>query len=238
LPRVFSMVARFHALVPAAGQGARSGLAIPKQYAALCGVPVLVHSVRALLADARIASVQVVLAPDDQTFSRMDWQPFGGRVQGLWCGGASRSASVMYGLAAAASIGPVDWVLVHVAARPCLPAADLGRLIDEGSVDPVGAILAAPVADTLKRASVDGRIEQTVDRTGLWSALTPQMFRSGALQNALRLAALDGVEPTDEAAAMERTGQRARLVVGSRRNFKITYAEDFDLAAQFLESRA
>ena len=238
MPRVFSMVARFHALVPAAGQGARSGLSMPKQYAALCGVPVLVHSVRALLADARIASVQVVLAPDDQTCSSIDWQSFGGRVHGLWCGGASRSASVLNGLAAARGIEPRDWVLVHDAARPCLPSADLARLIDEGSVDPVGAILAAPVSDTLKRASAEGRIAQTVDRTGLWSALTPQMFRHGALQDALRLAAHDGVEPTDEAAAMERNGQQARLVAGSRRNFKITYSEDFDLAAQFLEGRA
>ena len=235
---MFSMVVRFHALVPAAGQGARSGLAMPKQYATLCGEPVLVHSVRALLRDPRIESVQVVLSPQDEDFARIDWRAFQGRVKGLWCGGASRSASVMNGLGAAQGIAPHDWVLVHDAARPCLPAVDLTRLIDEGAADPVGAILAAPVADTLKRSSPAGRIEQTVDRSGLWSALTPQMFRNAALLRALGEAASAGVEPTDEAAAMERLGQHARLVPGSRRNFKITFAEDFDLATQFLESQA
>ncbi len=224
-----------HALVPAAGQGSRSGLALPKQYALVHGEPVLAHTLRALRTDVRIASIQLVLADADRDFERFDWSAFANCLAVLRCGGDTRAQSVLNGLTYAHGLGTNDWILVHDAARPCLAAGDLSRLIDEALNDPVGAILAAPVADTLKRADGAGRIRTTVDRSALWHALTPQMFRHRALLAALSAACVAGEAPTDEAAAMERQGLMARLVHGSARNFKITYAEDLDLAARLLE---
>jgi 2-C-methyl-D-erythritol 4-phosphate cytidylyltransferase len=234
--RVFSMGVHIHALMPAAGVGARSGLDLPKQYARLGNVPVIVHALRSVLADVRVERVWVVLAADDAHFQTQVLPGLGdlaGRVEVLRCGGASRSHTVANGLAAAA-LHDEDWVLVHDAARPCLPVDDLSRLIDTGLRDPVGAILAAPVADTLKRGDAHDRIVETVDRRALWSALTPQMFRRAALQDALARAHAAGVEPTDEAAAFEWIGERAALVAGSRRNLKITWADDFALASALL----
>ena len=127
-----------------------------------------------------------------------------------------------------------DWILVHDAARPCLRKADLRQLVNALWDDEVGGLLATPVADTLKRASDDGRVSGTVDRRQLWSAMTPQMFRMGRLLHALESARAGGVDITDEASAMERLGWRPRLVQGARSNIKITYAEDLEAAARLL----
>jgi 2-C-methyl-D-erythritol 4-phosphate cytidylyltransferase len=121
-----------------------------------------------------------------------------------------------------------DWVLVHDAARPCLSAVALRRLIDEVGNDETGGLLALPVADTLKRADGEDRIAATVPREDLWQAQTPQMFRYGLLIEALRRTTGSGV--TDEAGAIERIGLRPKLVMGETRNLKITYPEDLELA--------
>ena len=209
-----------------------------KQYRLLAGKPMLWHAVRALCA-VNLENVFVVLAGDDAEFARHDWSEFGGRVEPLYCGGATRRDSVYNGLIAASAVVDVDdWMLVHDAARPCLPRADLEALIAECAADAVGGILALPIADTVKRAGKDEagvqRVAGTEDRTQLWLAQTPQMFRAGILAQALR-DAKGGV--TDEASAIERLGLRPRLVAGSRENLKVTYPEDLKIAEAILARR-
>ena len=225
---------RFFGLVPAAGAGERMGQAKPKQYLELLGRPMLYHSVKALLADDRVETVFVVLAPADEEFKRHAWGEFGERVAPLYCGGATRHDSVLNGLVAASStLEPEDWVLVHDAARPCLAPRELSRLLDALEADDVGGILAVPVADTLKRADAAGRIQATEPREQLWQAQTPQMFRHGLLLEALgRTARL-----SDEAGAIEALGLKPKLVQGSAANLKVTYAEDLQLAQSILRSR-
>ncbi len=225
------MAARLVGLIPAAGQGARLGREAPKQYSDLHGQPMLAHAARALLADPRVELAFVVLAPGDARWAEHDWSAFGERLAPLWCGGASRRDSVLNGLVAMANVvDPEDWVLVHDAARPCLAAADLARLIAAVLADGSGGILAVPLADTLKRADAEGRIAATEPRAELWLAQTPQMFRHGTLLRALGAAAA----ATDEASAVEALGMRPRLVPGSVRNLKVTHADDVEIAAQLL----
>ena len=209
-------------------------LPAPKQYLALAGKPMLWHAVRALCVP-QVAAVFVVLAADDEHFARHDWSAFGGKLNPLYCGGATRRDSVLNGLVnVRGEVDADDWVLVHDAARPCLPAADLLRLMEEGASDAIGAILALPVADTVKTAAKDEagvqRIAATQDRSQLWLAQTPQMFRTGLLAQALSKAP----GATDEASAVEKMGLKPRLVLGSRQNLKITYPEDVAIAEAIL----
>jgi 2-C-methyl-D-erythritol 4-phosphate cytidylyltransferase len=226
------MAARLFGLIPAAGQGARLGAAAPKQYLEIHGRPLLAHAAARLLAHPAIELAFVVLAPDDERFATLDWHGFGERLAPLWCGGATRRDSVANGLIAMANVvDPDDWVLVHDAARPCLPPADLERLVDAVREDPVGGLLAAPLADTLKRADDAGRVARTEPREGLWLAQTPQMFRHGTLLAALAAAG----EVTDEAAAVEALGLQPLLVAASPSNLKVTYPADVAIAARLLE---
>jgi 2-C-methyl-D-erythritol 4-phosphate cytidylyltransferase/2-C-methyl-D-erythritol 2,4-cyclodiphosphate synthase len=228
------MTARRFALIPAAGQGIRAGAQGPKQYRTVAGAPMLVHAVRALLADPRVDTVFVVLAADDEGFASLEWGGDAARVAPLYCGGPSRRDSVFNGLVAMANVvDPDDWVLVHDAARPCLERDVLARLIDTVSGDDVGGLLALPVADTLKRGGDDARIVATEPRAGRWGAQTPQMFRHGTLLEALGAA----TDVTDEAAAVERLGLRPVLVPGSTRNLKVTFPDDFATAERLLEGR-
>lgn len=221
------------ALVPAAGSGSRMGAASPKQYLDLCGQAVVRHTVAALHAVPEIDIVAVVLSADDEHWDQLDWQGFA-RLLPLRCGGDSRAESVRNGLEALRAAGHAAdvWVLVHDAARPCISPALVSGMIAELRDDPVGGILAVPVADTLKAATADQRIAQTRSRDGLWQAQTPQMFRLQALHDALVSGA--GPDITDEASAIEKTGQAPRLVVGSPWNLKVTYPQDLHLAALIL----
>jgi 2-C-methyl-D-erythritol 4-phosphate cytidylyltransferase len=222
------------ALIPAAGSGTRIPAEAPKQYLPLAGRPMLWHSVRALCVP-RVESVFVVLAPDDKVFASHDWSEFDGRLQPLYCGGETRRDSVYNGLVAAmAEVEADDWVLVHDAARPCLPARDLDNLMREIEGDEVGGILALPVAETVKKVSA-ARIQATEDRSQLWLAQTPQMFRAGLLLQALARAK---GSPTDEAAAVEQLGLKPRVVPGSRENLKVTWPEDVPIAEGILRRRA
>ena len=226
---------KFFALVPAAGSGARMGAALPKQYLALAGRPLLYHTLKQLCACAEIERVFVVLAAGDRFFAQQDWQPFADRIEPLYCGGAARAVSVFNGLLAVRDLlAADDWMLVHDAVRPCLPADALQRLIDTLRNDAVGGLLALPVVDTLKRADAAGLVMQTEPRESLWQAQTPQMFRYRALLEALR--AFDPALATDEASAIEHLGQRPRLVNGDTRNLKVTYPHDLELAALILNS--
>ncbi len=226
---------KFFALVPAAGSGARMGAALPKQYLALAGRPLLYHTLKQLCACAEIERVFVVLAAGDRFFAQQDWQPFADRIEPLYCGGAARAVSVFNGLLAVRDLlAADDWMLVHDAVRPCLPADALQRLIDTLRNDAVGGLLALPVVDTLKRADAAGLVMQTESRESLWQAQTPQMFRYRALLEALR--AFDPALATDEASAIEHLGQRPRLVSGDTRNLKVTYPHDLELASLILNS--
>ncbi|MEK6593436.1 MAG: 2-C-methyl-D-erythritol 4-phosphate cytidylyltransferase [Pseudomonadota bacterium] len=229
---------KYFALVPAAGSGSRMGgmgNAPPKQYLALAGRPLIYHAIRRLCEHPQIQQVFVVLAPGDAHFARHDWTVFHSRLTPLYCGGETRAASVFNGLLAARdALAASDWVLVHDAARPCLDAAELDRLMGELGDDATGGLLAVPVADTLKRANREGLVVRTEARDHLWQAQTPQMFRYRLLIEALRAA--DPAVITDEAGAIENLGLKPKLVMGSARNLKITHPEDLALAELVLKS--
>lgn len=224
---------RYIALIPAAGVGTRVGYGVPKQYLRLGERTVLEHSIDAMLADGRIDRIFVIVTPSDDR-----WQSIAvdaERVEFLPVGGASRAESVRNGLVAiAARTRDDDRVLVHDAARPCLAAAELARLIDEVGDDDRGGLLAIPLTDTLKRGE-DGHVVATLERDGLWCAQTPQMFRVASLRAALSAGPLDGV--TDEASAIERNGNFPLLVLGSPMNIKITTEQDLTLARAILDER-
>ena len=226
---------RCFALIPAAGGGNRMGTELPKQYLDLAGAPMLQHAIRALCAHPQIEQVFVVLAAEDAHFARYDWTPFDAKLRRLYCGGATRAASVLNGLRAMAPIlQPEDWVLVHDAARPCLAQAHLDALISGLAADEVGGLLAVPVADTLKRADKTARVIATEPRENLWQAQTPQMFRHGLLLRALEALGTD--TPTDEARAIEHLGLKPKLVACDATNLKVTYPQDLKLAALILEN--
>jgi 2-C-methyl-D-erythritol 4-phosphate cytidylyltransferase len=220
---------RLIALIPAAGGGARIGAPVPKQYLPLAGRTLLHHAVSCLAGHARIEQIYVVLAPADGGFKAQDWSAFGERLVPLYCGGETRAASVRNGLIAINdAVAADDWILVHDAARPCLPRTSLDRLIAQVQGDATGGLLAVPVADTLKRADADQRVAATQPRAGLWQAQTPQMFRYRLLLEGL--ACMPLAEVTDEASAVERLGAKPRLVQGDPRNLKVTYPEDLRIA--------
>ena len=230
------MPLKYWLVMPAAGAGRRFGEALPKQYCPLLGRTVIEWSLRPFLEDPRCQDVMVALAADDPYWPAVAARL--GRAVHTVVGGAERGSSVLNALRAlAAKASEQDWVLVHDAARPCLPREDLDRLIEGLKDYQAGGLLAAPCADTLKFGPATGGavlVERTVDRTGLWRALTPQMFRFGALRAALEAALAQGRNPTDEAQALEWTGARVGLVAGSAANLKITTGPDLALAAAVL----
>lgn len=227
---------KYWLVMPAAGAGRRFGDALPKQYAQLLGRSVIEWSLQPFLDDPRCQGITVALAEDDPHWHAVAVRL--GRAVGTVAGGSERSGSVLNALRAlAAKADERDWVLVHDAARPCLPREDLDRLVETLKEYQVGGLLAAPCADTLKFGQPSGgvaQVERTVDRTGLWRALTPQMFRFGALRAALEAAAAQGRNPTDEAQALEWVDARVALVPGSAANLKITTAPDLTVAAAVL----
>jgi 2-C-methyl-D-erythritol 4-phosphate cytidylyltransferase / 2-C-methyl-D-erythritol 2,4-cyclodiphosphate synthase len=241
-------VRRVWAIVPAAGHGARfsapssehapasvsaSGTG-PKQYASLAGATVIEWSLRALLAEPRVHAVVVALAADDDR-----WAEIAAKLKSpkllTTLGGATRQDTVANGLQFLQERAHADdWILVHDAARPCLNAADLSALLDAADArHAAGAVLAAPIVDTVKRELADH--VATVDRAGLWRALTPQVFKHAQLRHALKEAALAGITVTDEAQAVERMGLHPALVQGSPFNIKVTRAEDLAVAARILK---
>jgi len=226
---------RLFALVPCAGVGARAGTAAPKQYTPLAGQAVVAHTLQALQAVPRLTATLVVLSPHDDQFERHAPAFAGARAWISRCGGDSRALSVLNGLGALRErgVGDDDWVLVHDAARCLLRPAWVDRLIDACLDDPVGGLLALPLADTLKQESF-GRVAATLDRQAKWLAQTPQMFRLGLLHQALA-ASTAGI--TDESSAIEALGRAPRLVPGEAENFKLTWPADFALAQRLLETR-
>lgn len=226
---------RHFALVPAAGSGARFGSEVPKQYLELAGKPMIFHALAALCRCDRIAAVWVVLSPGDEWWASFDWSPLGDKLRVLYCGGSTRAETVANGLEAIThEAGDADWVLVHDAARPCLSQEMLIALCKELDADPVGGLLAVPVADTLKRADAEQRITATQSRDGMWQAQTPQMFRYGLLRKVLE----GNSAVTDEAGAVEAHGLQPRLVRADSTNLKVTFPADLRLAELILQARA
>lgn len=222
------------AIVPAAGSGSRMGGQRPKQYLELAGKPLLWHALATLVSVPRIDTVYVVLSPEDEWWSAFEWTALGAKLQVLRAGGATRADSVRNALTKIApSTDDSDWILVHDAARACLTRAHVDALIDTLIDDPIGGLLAVPVADTLKRVGTENRVEATVPRDGLWQAQTPQMFRFGLLTRALNA----NSAVTDEAGAIESLGLAPRLVAADATNFKVTYPQDLALAERILHSR-
>jgi 2-C-methyl-D-erythritol 4-phosphate cytidylyltransferase len=221
-----------YAVVPCAGVGQRAGAGGPKQYAIVAGRSLVAHTLDALAAVTRLKAVLVVLSPGDAAFPAHAPGYSGWVCHG---GGATRADTVAQGLRELLARGARlhDWVLVHDAARCLVRPEWIDSLIDACLPDPVGGLLALPVPDTLKREST-GRVGETVDRGGMWQAQTPQMFRLGPLMAALASATGN---ITDEASAIEATGQRPLLVPGSLENFKITWPADFALAERLLRTR-
>lgn len=222
-------------VVPAAGRGRRMGAERPKQYLELAGRPLMAHTLARLHAALPDARLVLCLDGADRDFDPA-WVPFADwrRVTG----GAERADSVAAALAAiAGEAGEEDLVLVHDVARPCVTPGDLRRLHARLVDDPVGGLLAAPVADTMKRDDGTGRVAATEPRDGLWHALTPQGFRYGLLRRALAAASATGVVVTDEASAVEALGLAPRLVAGRRDNLKITHPEDLPLAERILAAQ-
>lgn len=225
---------RYHAIVPAAGSGARFGSAVPKQYLELAGKPLIYHALAALCQCPRIERVWVVLSPGDGWWQAYDWSALEAKLDVVFCGGASRGETVVNGLAAIADVlADDDWVLVHDAARPCLSQQMLADLFDQLADDPAGGILAVPVADTLKRADGAQRIVATESRDALWQAQTPQMFRYRLLREALA----GKLALTDEASAIEAAGFQPRLVRADASNLKVTFPADLCLAELILQGR-
>ena len=227
---------RLFALVPCAGAGARSGAELPKQYVPIAGRAMVAHTLAALARVPGIEQTLVVLAPDDRVFEDRVPDLERMRCRAVRCGGATRAATVAAGLEAlrAAGARTDDWILVHDAARCAIQPEWVERLIDACRKDPVGGLLALPLADTLKQER-DGRAAATLDRHGKWAAQTPQMFRLGTLRTALATAG-DGV--TDEASAIEGLGLAPLLVAGELANFKVTWPGDFALAERLLGGTA
>jgi 2-C-methyl-D-erythritol 4-phosphate cytidylyltransferase len=220
-------------VIPAAGKGARFGADIPKQYLTLKNQTIAEHTVQRCLEFSALEKVVVAVAADDQIWPTLSIAASARLTTTI--GGAERPETVLkalYSIRDQASDD--DWVMVHDMARPCVSLTALQRLYDEVCSKDVGALLAVPVNDTVKREGAHGLVGATVDREGLWLAQTPQMFRYDDLLSALEMALNAGFQVTDEASAMELAGHPVGLVMGEVSNIKVTRPEDLVLAEHYL----
>ena len=238
---------QYWAVMPAAGVGQRFGAELPKQYLRLHNKTVLEHAVEAVWQAPMLKAMVVCVSSDDQWIepliesnSALNAQQSEHRLR-LTEGGATRAHSVLNGLMALqADAKEHDWVLVHDAARPLLHKNDLLNLFKQLAEHPVGGLLAAPSIDTLKRVDEQGRVMETVVRSQIWRAQTPQLFRFGCLLSALEQTVLEGDVVssgiTDEASAIEQLGMQPQIVAAQHPNPKITTADDLAQARLWLES--
>jgi 2-C-methyl-D-erythritol 4-phosphate cytidylyltransferase len=235
--RVLLMSTSYCAIVPAAGTGKRFGGSLPKQYLPLYGATVIEHSLRLLLSVERLMHIIVVVHAHDIRWR--DLVVFSDPRIDVTVGGDERCHSVLNGLQhLQQKYGGSEWVLVHDVARPCCLRSDIEKLIDQLEHHPVGGILATAASDTIKRVDAARQIEETVDRSWLWQAQTPQLFRTRLLLDSLTHCIGMDMTVTDEAQAIEALGWQAQVVEGARSNIKITRPEDLALAEFFLQRRA
>lgn len=227
------MTPKLWALIPAAGSGSRMHAQRPKQYLPLAGKTLLQVTLDKFLSRSDLSGILVATAAEDEWFVALN-------LPVLRCaGGATRAQSVLAGLEYLSGLGasPDDFVLVHDAARPCVTQDSLNRLIQTVVTAKQGALLACPVCDTLKQASSDPAPQSlnTLDRSRIWQAHTPQMFALGQLKYALQSAQAQGLTVTDEASALELMGISPLLVADRRDNIKVTLPEDLPLAEFILQ---
>ena len=223
----------FWAVVPAAGVGKRMNADRPKQYLELAGKTVIEHTLLRLLSAEVFTAVAVAISEEDPYWPDLDVSAHKKIITAA--GGKERADSVLSALKAIRTVASDDdWVLVHDAARPCITTIDIHHLIDSLKTDEIGGILALSSHDTLKSVQGDNIIIGTLDRSHIWRALTPQMFRYGLLKNALEVAE-GNAAITDEASALELQGMQPKIVEGRPDNIKITRPEDLALAQFYME---
>lgn len=212
------------------------GTDIPKQYLKIRGRYILEHTLSRFTGFSVIEGIVVVISKNDAYWSNLDLSGYGKLMTAV--GGKERYHSVLNGLYRLDEVaGDNDWVLVHDAARPCVRLEDITKLIENLSDHPVGGLLGVPVRDTMKHADPNDEIIGTIPRTGLWHALTPQMFRKGILIKAIENSIRDNIDITDEAQAMENEGFNPKLITGHPDNIKITHKNDLPLAELFLQQQ-
>ncbi len=225
---------QYYAVVPAAGVGKRMQADRPKQYLSLQGEVVLARTLKRLLQANIFTAIVVAISPEDPYWTELDISTHSQILTAA--GGKERADSVLSALKTLENqVDNNDWILVHDAARPCITANDIHKLIATVSDDAIGGILALPSHDTLKQVE-GGAIQQTLDRRKVWRALTPQMFRFGVLKQALEQTQ-GNPAITDEASAIELIGLTARIVEGRPDNLKITQPDDLRLAQFYLEQQ-
>ena len=224
-------MAFFHIIIPAAGAGSRMGDVLPKQYLRLAGKPMIAHTIQTFFNHPRVASIHLALNPADEFWRSFTLEP-ASKLKLHYTGGENRAATVLNTLQAI-DVAEDDWVLVHDAARPGLTHGLLDNLLKALEHDPVGGLLALPLADTLKQSNAFNHVAKTISRAHLWQAQTPQMFRYGLLKQALSV--FKG-SSTDESEAVEALGLQPKLVQGELRNLKVTYPQDLALLEAILST--
>jgi 2-C-methyl-D-erythritol 4-phosphate cytidylyltransferase len=227
---------RHWVIIPAAGIGARMQADRPKQYLPLAGKSVIEHTLARFIAHPAIVGMVVALSEQDPFWDSLQIKSDKPMLRAQ--GGAERCHSVLNALELLGEHAEdSDWVLVHDAARPCVRREDIDTLMHSLQDHEVGGLLAIPVRDTMKHSNAANEVEETLERSCLWHALTPQMFRLGLLREALREALQQGVLVTDESSAMEHAGMRPLLVEGHADNIKITRPEDLVLAEFYINQQ-
>jgi len=221
---------QFTVVMPAAGVGKRMRSSSPKQYLTIENKTILEHTVQRLLSHNAIAHIIIVLGDKDEYFPSTTLA----NNKNVSCvvGGKERVDSVLAGLKRLKA-SQEQWVLVHDAARPCVRHQDITRLIKYCLENDHGALLATPVRDTMKQANAEQLVETTLERSHMWHALTPQMYKTIELDAAITSALAKKVTVTDESSAMEASGYSSGLVNGASDNIKITQPEDL-LLAEFI----
>ena len=217
---------KFHIIIPAAGSGSRMGLGQPKQYLKIHKQTFIERVIRVFENIPLVDSINVALQPKDDLWNALNLS-LSSKVSVHYCGGESRAKTVLNTLETIKThTNESDWVLVHDAARPGVQEKDVIHLIETLKNDPVGGLLAYPIADTIKKSDNEDRVIDSPVRDHLWQAQTPQMYRYKILIDALN--SFDGI-PTDESQAIERLGMKPKLIKGDFRNFKVTYQEDLSI---------
>ncbi len=225
---------RIWAVIPAAGVGKRYSSDIPKQYLSLNGMPVLLHSINKFVKLDEIHEILVALNPDDEFWQKLNFSH--PKVKTI-NGGPERCNSVnsaLEELSGRAENG--DWILVHDAVRPCISDFDLNKIIEIVHDEDVGGLLACPILDTIKEVGDNLDVLKTIPREGLWSAMTPQIFRYELLKKALNAVLNSGRSVTDEAKAIELIGLTPKIIEGDKTNIKITHPSDMVLAESIINT--
>ncbi|WP_046489269.1 2-C-methyl-D-erythritol 4-phosphate cytidylyltransferase [Candidatus Methylopumilus universalis] len=219
-------MAKFHIIIPAAGSGSRMGLDQPKQYLKIHKQTFIERVIRVFENIPLVDSIHIALKPKDDLWNTLNLS-LSSKVNVHYCGGESRAKTVLNTLETIKThMNDSDWILVHDAARPGVQEKDVIHLIETLKNDPVGGLLAYPIADTIKKSDKEDRVIDSPLRDHLWQAQTPQMYRYKMLIDALK--SFDGI-PTDESQAIERLGMKPKLIKGDFKNFKVTYQEDLSI---------